>query len=142
MLVPFKLKVKNNLEVDVEIAEIKHIKGPAERGGMTWLSYYIKQGDKGRIYTGIAQCSKRDNFARRFGRRMAELRAIDNYRVRNGLEGLSHDAMVAIVENELNIRILKGKLKNFKVTEYNQDRKLELERQLTAREEFLERIWE
>ena len=121
MKVPFDLRVKSGKTVTVVQAEVRHyrtakklrgkyLENSNEKGGATFVSYYIKnnEGENGRIYTGFAICSYSDNFGRRYGRRIAELRAINNKRHLYVPIFESLSSMSYVVDKGVDMRALKS----------------------------------
>jgi len=159
MKVPFQLKVKSGKSVTVEQAEVRHyrtakrlegkyLQNTNEKGGATFVSYFIKNrsaegkiSESGRIYTGIAICSCSDNFGKRYGRRLAELRAISNYRVRNGETPFDDITIDTIADFEKDIKIAKSKIKRIKPSEHNAKKIEALETEIEIKENHIDDLW-
>jgi hypothetical protein len=69
-------------------------------------------------------CSYNDNFGKAYGRRLAEIRLINNYRVRNNLTKLEEDEISSIVEIEKK----KSPLFKYTITNSKVDQQIEIGR--------------
>lgn len=106
MKTPFQLKIQNNLNVTVDQAEINYNRGYG-KSIFTGLSYLIDN----KIYTGFSNCVPQDQFNKKYGRRLAELRLINNYRKRININKIPVMVLEEILDIEFYIKDKVNKLK-------------------------------
>ena len=128
MKAPFSLKITKHNNVIVNEAKVQYFRKErnkvSAKGGSTFLVYLINNDkNKEKMYHGIAICSIKDNFSRKFGKRLAELRIINSIRKINNYNIIQPDKLVEIIETENDINICKNKISlcknNIKISNIN-----------------------
>lgn len=137
MKLPFELKISDIKTVNVEQAEVQHVRSKDNKGGYTFVTYLID----GKMYGGYARCSKKDNFNKRYGRTLAQFRLINNYRKRNGIKQIQNYDLVYLVSAMEDLIIKESILNKTTKNEYNVSKIKDLENEITGLKRFINIIW-